>query len=284
VTTRSSPDHPSTLVPHDNRALSYSRTRRVRHGDAGPDGGLRLDALARYLQDLAFDANHDAGVIGVNWIIRRVVVDCEEPPSCTDVVELTTWVSGIGSRWAERRTTLHSAAGAHIEAAVLWVHVDPQTGMPARLPAAFLAAFGTPGGTRRISSRLLHGAPRPDAERRPWIIRWTDLDPVGHMNNAAYWEPVQEELARRGRSLTQHTAELELRRPISEASPVTLLTTPELDTWITGPQEHVFASARVRRRWPTQKRTTSPRFDGRAGMPTHSNARESDPPQGAASG
>jgi hypothetical protein len=37
---------------------------------------------------------------------------------------------------------------------------------------------------------------------------------------------------------------------ISEASPVTLLTTPDLDAWITGPQETVFASARVRRRPP----------------------------------
>jgi acyl-ACP thioesterase len=71
---------------------------------------------------------------------------------------------------------------------------------------------------------------------------------VGHVNNAVYWEPVQEELARRGRSLTGHTAELEFRRPISDASPVTLLITADLDAWITGPEETIFASARVRRR------------------------------------
>jgi acyl-ACP thioesterase len=250
VTTASPTDDLPHLVPRDDRASSYTRSRRVRHGDAGPDGRLRLDALGRYLQDLAFDDNHDAGVVGVNWVIRRVALDCDELPFCTDVVELTTWVSGIGSRWAERRTTLRSAGGAHVEAAVLWVHVAPETGMPARLPAPFLAAFGEFSQGRRISSRLLHDAPRLDAERRPWVIRWADLDPVGHVNNAVYWEPIQEELARRGRSLIGHTAELEFRRPISQASPVTLLTTADLDAWIIGPQERVFASARVRRRPP----------------------------------
>jgi acyl-ACP thioesterase len=246
VTTASPTNDSGMLVPQDDRAPSYSRSRRVRHGDAGPDGRLRLDALGRYLQDIAFDGNHDAGVVGINWVIRRVVLDCLELPLCTDIVELTTWVSGIGSRWAERRTTLRSADGAHVEAAVLWVHVDPTSGTPARLPASFLDAFGASSGRRRVSIRLLHDAPKPDAERRPWMIRWTDLDPLGHVNNAVYWEPVQEELARRGQSINRHRAELEFRQPISQTSPVTVLTTADFDAWIIGTTGRICASARVR--------------------------------------
>jgi hypothetical protein len=59
---------------------------------------------------------------------------------------------------------------------------------------------------------------------------------------------VEECAVRRGESLTQYTAELEWRRPISDASPVTLLTTADLDAWIVGPREQVVASARVPRR------------------------------------
>jgi acyl-ACP thioesterase len=44
----------------------------------------------------------------------------------------------------------------------------------------------------------------------PWPLRATDLDVVGHVNNAAYWAPVEEELARRGRPPVER-AEIEFR-------------------------------------------------------------------------
>jgi acyl-ACP thioesterase len=34
--------------------------------------------------------------------------------------------------------------------------------------------------------------------RRPWPLRVTDIDVVGHVNNAAYWPAIEDELARRG--------------------------------------------------------------------------------------
>jgi hypothetical protein len=55
---------------------------------------------------------------------------------------------------------------------------------------------------------------------------------------------VQEELVRRGQSLTQYTAGLELRRLIPDASPVTILTAADLDARIVGP--HVEARYRGR--------------------------------------
>ena len=39
----------------------YQASRRVRLGDASPRGRLRLDACARYLQDIANDDSRDAG-------------------------------------------------------------------------------------------------------------------------------------------------------------------------------------------------------------------------------
>ena len=40
----------------------FVATRRVRLGDVLPSGDARLDAIARYLQDVAADDGHDAGI------------------------------------------------------------------------------------------------------------------------------------------------------------------------------------------------------------------------------
>jgi len=52
-----------------------------------------------------------------------------------------------------------------------------------------------------------HGPVADGADRRPWPLRSTDLDGLGHVNNAATWEPVEDELARR--DLRPRWAELE---------------------------------------------------------------------------
>ena len=46
--------------------------------------------------------------------------------------------------------------------------------------------------------------------RVAWPLRATDIDVVGHVNNAAYWAAVEDELARRGHPRV-HRAEIEFR-------------------------------------------------------------------------
>jgi acyl-ACP thioesterase len=46
-----------------------------------------------------------------------------------------------------------------------------------------------------VSARLAHpGEPAPEAVPRPWGFRGADLDLAGHVNNAVYWQVVEEEL------------------------------------------------------------------------------------------
>ncbi|MEI2803342.1 MAG: hypothetical protein V9E84_06495, partial [Trichococcus flocculiformis] len=60
-------------------------------------------------------------------------------------------------------------------------------------------------------------------EHRPWPLRSTDLDGLGHVNNAATWEAVEDELTRRGLRAT--FAELEYRDAIDPGDTVTLTST-----------------------------------------------------------
>jgi acyl-ACP thioesterase len=87
------------------------------------------------------------------------------------------------------------------------VCLDPDTGRPARLGQDFLATYQEAGGGRRIHARHLQGPPPAGVARRPWVVRSTDLDAFGHVNNAATWEPVEDELDRRGMAPAAATVE-----------------------------------------------------------------------------
>ena len=208
----------------------FETSRRVRLADADPSGRLRLDALARFLQDIGNDdtadalarlrsarAGHDAAA---PWVTRRTTIEVDSWPRIGERLEVTTWCGGIGSHFAERRTTLRSATGT-VEAAATWVHVDVASGRPARLPQWFHDTYAAAAAGRRITARLRHSAPSPSAETQPWPIRWTDLDVVGHVNNASYWEAVEEVCHQRG--LVPSFAEVEYAGGIDPGDDVSLL-------------------------------------------------------------
>ncbi|MGZ8752685.1 MAG: acyl-[acyl-carrier-protein] thioesterase [Acidimicrobiia bacterium] len=180
---------------HDRR---YVSSRRVRLGDVRPDGSLRLDALARYAQDVATDDSEESGLTDETgyWVLRRVVGELSGRVSLGETVELTTFCGGSGPRWAERRTRLVGGGGATVELAAVWVHVDRATGAPLPVPAEFHEVYGA-GTSRRVRARLEHPPPTDEASRRVWPLRATDFDVLGHVNNAVYWVAVEDEFAAR---------------------------------------------------------------------------------------
>jgi acyl-ACP thioesterase len=186
----------------------------VRLGDASPTGRLRLDALARYLQDVAGDDVEESGVGGA-WVVRRARLLVGELPRFREVVELETFCSGYGRQWAERRTTVRVDGESRIESAALWVFVDHE-GRPASLEDWFFDVYGTAANGRRVSPRLRLPSPPPDATRRAWAVRGTDLDVLGHVNNAIAWAAIEDELAD-GRAAAPAricAAEIEYRAPV----------------------------------------------------------------------
>lgn len=154
-----------TMVAPSGRGRSFSSRGRVRLGDASPGGRLRCDAMARILQDVSDDDTRDAGLDGMAWVVRRTVLDVHTFPRYLETYRLVTWCAGLGSRWAERRTTLIGDDGGHVEAATLWVSVDPASNRPTRPSPAFLEVFGPSCNERTVSSKLIVPPVTPDAVR-----------------------------------------------------------------------------------------------------------------------
>ena len=174
----------------------FRSARRVRLADADPGGRLRLDACARYLQDIGNDDTADSGIddADTTWVVRRAVVDVHEAPRWREPVALATWCGGLGPRWAERRLSLVGEKGGRVELSTLWVHIDVASGTPARLTDRFMEVYGPSAGDRRVPGRLWLGDPPVGAAAEPWPLRAVDNDLLGHVNNAAYWAAVEEQV------------------------------------------------------------------------------------------
>ena len=188
-------DDPLDIEPPSSGRV-YGHRRRVHLADASPGGRVRLDALARMLQDVSDEDTTDAGFPpGEPWVVRRVDMGVRSFLAFRDVVTVTTWCSGIGGRWAERRVRIAGDGGGLVDAAAIWVHLDT-TGRPARLPERFGGLYAEAARGRKVSARLHHD-PRPVAPSSSFPLRFTDFDVMGHVNNAVSWEPVEEALSER---------------------------------------------------------------------------------------
>ena len=198
--------------PTDGRV--FTDRARAGLGDVAPSGRVRLDTIARWLQDAAFADLLDSGIPddGV-WIVRRLRLRVERFPRMHEHVAVATWCSGAGGLVAERRTTVRGDEGGLVEAVALWVHLDPSGARPRPMADGFDAVYGPSAAGRRVRARLRHrGEPPEDAAPAPWRFRAADLDLADHVNNAVYWQVLEEELAADG-APEPFDAEIEHRAP-----------------------------------------------------------------------
>jgi acyl-ACP thioesterase len=207
------PDGPDVLGSRPVRGRVFEAVRRVRLGDVSPAGRLRLDAAARYLQDLSADDTADAALPGADsWVVRRTWLEVHAFPTYREQLAMATWCSGTGGHWAERRVSLHGESGGRIEASVLWVQVDESSGRPRRVTQEFLDLYGEAADGRTVTARPRHASRPPEgAPCVGWLLRFTDFDLLQHVNNANYWVPVEEALAARRDLRAPLRAEVEHR-------------------------------------------------------------------------
>jgi acyl-ACP thioesterase len=236
---------PDQFRPDPPEGRVFSASRLVRSADVTPTGRFRLDALARYLQDVAEDDVADTGWRApYGWLLRRMTVTARGYPRFGDTLRLRTFCTGTGPRWAERTTTVAGPGGDLIQATAVWVAADLGTGRPRPLDEEFLRIYGPATQGRQVSARLsLPGPetalPRPAgpgragtgpapggvteaAGARDWPVRAADFDTAGHVNNSVHWAALEDVL--NGLDWLPAGAELEYHRPILPGSRPSLLT------------------------------------------------------------
>jgi acyl-ACP thioesterase len=186
-----------SLVRRPLAGRVFGSIRRIRLSDRAEDGRLRLDAVARFLQDVAMDDVDETGWGAPDhlWVMRHVRIEVVAPAVSDDEVQLETWCSGFATVAAGRRMSLAGDRGGSIELDSVWVHLGPDA-RPARLVGFDAYAEATEG--RGVSTKLDLPEPPASARRIRWPLRMTDIDLLGHVNNAAYWQAVEQLISEHG--------------------------------------------------------------------------------------
>ena len=213
------------LVPIPTRGRTFASRRAVRLADADPYGRLRLDAIARFLQDAAIEDVDETGWGTPHhlWFVRSMRVDVLAPFVQDRHVDLVTWCSGLAALAAGRRWSVTGDAGGRVEVDSVWIHLDADA-RPARIEDFGVYAEAT--GGRPVSTRLTLADPgdagAPGATV-PWPLRATDVDRHGHVNNAVHWQAVEHVLGGGGPDLRRPLrVRLDYRDPIDLGEDVVL--------------------------------------------------------------
>ncbi|MEO5965439.1 MAG: acyl-ACP thioesterase domain-containing protein [Candidatus Limnocylindrales bacterium] len=205
---------------------------RIRFDECGPDGIVRTSALLRYAQDVAWIHSELLGFDrawygerGLAWVVRAAELGILAPASLGATLSISTAIIGFRKVWARRRTEARLPDGT----LAMWGHTDwvmtDHRGMPGRVPREFPAAFEVIPPSFEPGRVPLPSTPA-DASLLATRVRPQDLDPMAHVNNAAYLDYLEEALLGAGAGpaflgTTPRTVRLEYLQP---AAPNAMLT------------------------------------------------------------
>lgn len=182
-------------------AARLERIYRVRFDEAGPGGGLRSSGYLRYAQDLAGIHSQSSGFDrdwyasrGLTFLVRAVELDIVGDVQYGTELVASTEVLGFRRVWARRRSEFR-APGAERPVAIAitdWVLLNAR-GAPTRVPAEIVEAFVELEAN--FTPMRLDLPPTPaDASTYPIVVRRSEIDPMAHVNNAAYVDYLDEQL------------------------------------------------------------------------------------------
>jgi acyl-CoA thioester hydrolase len=177
----------------------FERSFRVRLYECDAYGHVNHANYLRYMQEAALDASAAVGynkawydAAGRYWLILQTGITYLRPLQFEDTVIIKTWVSDFRRATSRRRYELRIAASGELAAEGFsdWVYLDTAILRPVRIPLEMVEAFTRPGGLPPDAERdsFPEQPPVPEgAYRMQRRTRWSEIDPAGHVNNAAYF-------------------------------------------------------------------------------------------------
>jgi acyl-CoA thioester hydrolase len=180
--------------------LVYTATVAVRHHELDAWGRVYPAAHLRTVAEVAVAASAAAGfgpewydALGAHWIVRRTLARFHRAVGRDATCTVRTWVADFRRVRSRRCYEIRVDDGLAVEAESDWVLIDVATGRPRRIPDEVERTFDVPSGSAS-APRVPWDATLPPVTplRTAAALRFTDLDSLGHVNNAAYLDVFME--------------------------------------------------------------------------------------------
>lgn len=228
------------LAPLPQEGMGFASAWPVRAGDVDPYNRLRFDAVGRYLQDIAWEELHQTVLhhTDPNWIVRRTVIDVIRPILWPDRVQLLRWCSSMSTRWTNMRVRVTSDNGGLIETEGFWINISESNNRPARISDEGLNYLAQTTAEQRLRWRpYLSDTTPPESDTDlPFPVRATDIDQYNHVNNACYWQAVEQFLVEYPKLVAgPHRAIIEYATPVYARQHVTVRSRYEPGDRASGP-------------------------------------------------
>lgn len=213
------------LVDLPDSGYVYETGWRLATTDIDEHKQLRLDGVARYLQEVGAEHLGDAKLADVHphWIVLRTVIDVVQPIEIPSDITFRRWCAALSTRWCNMRVQLQGSDGGRIETEGFWICMNKDTLTPSRLSEDCIARFGSTTDNHRLRWRPWLTGPVADGTVTPFPLRRTDIDHFEHVNNTIYWHGVHEILSQTPElESAPYRAVLEYRSPIKFGESVTI--------------------------------------------------------------
>ena len=220
-------------------------------------GYLQNIAYLRWMQEAAFGASAAVGydfarydAIHHLWLVRETELEIFQPITYGETIEIRTFVMDF-RRFRSRRAYefINQQTGQKVaEATTDWVYVNAESLRPAKIPEEIQRSFFPEGPPEEARVRDRSSFPlRPSEKIVPFhrVVRWPEIDQMWHVNNAAYFQYLQEAAHASNRSIgwpVERIKDLGFRVALSNLRleyrlPAVLNDELEILTWVSDLQE-----------------------------------------------
>ena len=177
--------------------MKITITRRIGFFEVNENFALRLRVLLNCLQDAATVHSQHAGYETSRlmekqkaWVLHRIAIQVHSPPVCGDEIEVVTWHKGSRGFRSYRDFEIYRNGQKLVSAASLWLFIDLARKKILRPPQDAGACYGEEKQDALGMDIDKWKSPQgfdPDAVVAI-ATRPSDYDPLGHVNNAMYFD------------------------------------------------------------------------------------------------
>ena len=174
--------------------------KQVKYFEVDRHFKLKLGHLFKLLQEAAIEHSQKVGLgsktlvdKGSVWILNRMQAEILRAPEYLEDLTVVTWHKGSKGYRAYRDFIVYVGNEKVALASSRWLYFDMQRKRIVRIPEETSAAYTTESEAA-MDNQIDSWRAEPDFAPmvvKPISIRTSDYDPLGHVNNAVYFDYVE---------------------------------------------------------------------------------------------